>query len=170
MVQLPSRLVTMWLPGIRTGEIGLIKLRRWERYKGGVRVEFLCGWRALRDYRWKSALVSDLAASFTVKDREVAEAVGRVTGQLKERERAIADLQDRLLSGEARGYLDGAQGAPKIIADVLDRPPDEAGMLAGKIVSAESAVAGAILFMTTILTCLEAGDCPPVARIENGGR
>jgi alanyl-tRNA synthetase len=125
----------------RTGEIGLIKLRRWERYKGGVRVEFLCGWRALRDYRWKSALVSDLAASFTVKDREVAEAVGRLTGQLKERERAIADLQDRLLSGEARGYLDGAQGAPKIIADVLDRPPDEAGMLAGKIVSAEPAVA-----------------------------
>lgn len=124
----------------RTGEIGLIKLRRWERYKGGVRVEFLCGWRALRDYRWKSALVSDLAGSFTVKDREVAEAVGRLSGQLKERERAIADLRDRLLAGEARGYLDGAQGAPKIITDVLDRPPDEAGTLAGKIVSAERSV------------------------------
>jgi len=124
----------------RTGEIGLIKLRRWERYKGGVRVEFLCGWGALRDYRWKSTLVSDLAGSFTVKDREVAEAVGRLSGQLKERERVIADLRDRLFSSEARGYLDGARGSPKIIADVLDRSPDEAGTLAGKIVSAESSV------------------------------
>lgn len=125
---------------LRTGEIGLIKLRRWERYKGGVRVEFLCGWRALRDYGWKNALVSDLAGSFTVKDREVAEAVARLSGQLKERERAIADLRDRVLSVEAGGYLERAQGTPKIIADVLDRPPDEAGILAGKIVAREPAV------------------------------
>src|SRR2546427_324051 len=27
----------------RTGEIGTVKLRRWERFKGGGRVEFLCG-------------------------------------------------------------------------------------------------------------------------------
>ncbi|HEU4797940.1 MAG TPA: DHHA1 domain-containing protein, partial [bacterium] len=38
-------------------------------------------------------------------------------------------------------YLEGVQGTPKIIADVLDRPPDEAGTLAGKIVSAEPSVA-----------------------------
>ncbi|MGH2398364.1 MAG: alanyl-tRNA editing protein [bacterium] len=124
----------------RTGEIGLIKVRGWERYKGGVRVEFLCGRRALSDYRWKTALISHLAGSFTVKDREVGEAVGRLSGQLKERERMIVDLRERLLSAEARDYLDGAQGAPKIIAAVLDRPPDEAGALAGKIVGAEPSV------------------------------
>ena len=126
----------------RTGEIGLIKVRRWERYKGGVRVEFLCGWRALHDYQWKGALVSGLAASFTVKDREVADAVSRLSGQLKERERTAADLRDRLLERETRDFLAGAPGSPKIITAVLDRSVDELLVLAGKIVAtAEAAVA-----------------------------
>lgn len=124
----------------RTGEIGLIKVRRWERYKGGVRAEFLCGWRALRDYRWKNALVSEMAGQFTVKDREVADAVGRLSSQLKERDRVIADLRERLISTEARSYFEEARGNPKIITGVLDRPADETGMLAGKIVTLGPAV------------------------------
>src|SRR5262249_52060133 len=35
----------------RTGAIGVIVVSRWERFKGGQRVEFLCGGRALRAYR-----------------------------------------------------------------------------------------------------------------------
>jgi len=126
----------------RTGEIGMIKIRGWERYKGGLRVEFLCGWRALRDYRWKSALVADLAASFTVAEREVGDAVARLGAALRERERAAGDLRDRLLAREAADYLDAATGSPRIIAAVLDRPVDEALVLAGRIVAtAEAAVA-----------------------------
>ncbi|HEY3247177.1 MAG TPA: alanyl-tRNA editing protein, partial [bacterium] len=53
----------------RTGEIGLIAMRRWERFKGGVRIEFFCGQRALREHRWKNAMVLDLAAELSVKDR-----------------------------------------------------------------------------------------------------
>ena len=35
----------------RTGEIGLIAIGGWERFKGGLRVEFLCGGRALSRFR-----------------------------------------------------------------------------------------------------------------------
>lgn len=126
----------------RTGEIGLIKLRRWERYKGGVRVEFACGGRALRDYRWKHVLITDLAGALTVKDREVGEAVTRMAGQLKEREREAGELRDRLLEREAEERLAAAEGRPKVIAAVLEGSIDEAVALAGKIVaSGEAAVA-----------------------------
>ena len=37
-----------------TGEIGMIKIRKVESYKGNIRVEFVCGNRALKDYGWKS--------------------------------------------------------------------------------------------------------------------
>lgn len=123
----------------RTGEIGLIKLRRWERYKGGVRVEFLCGGRALRDYRWKHAAVAELAARLGVKDREVAEGVGRLAEQLRERERAAADLRERLLEREAQAYLARAEGTPRVVAAVVDHPVDDAVALAGKIVASGSA-------------------------------
>ncbi len=124
----------------RTGEVGPIKIRGSERYKSGVRVEFLCGWRAVHDYRWKSRLVADLAASFTVRDREVGDAVARLSAEAKDRERLLTDLRDRLLEREARDYLAAAQGHPRIIAALLDRSAEEASVLAGKIIAAASAV------------------------------
>ena len=35
----------------RTGAIGVIAVARWDRFKGGQRLEFVCGGRALRAYR-----------------------------------------------------------------------------------------------------------------------
>ncbi len=126
----------------RTGEVGPITIRRWERFKGGVRVEFLCGWRALRDHRWKNALVLDLAARFTGKDTEVADAVGRQAAQLRERDRQLTDLRDRLIDVEARRRLDEATGTPKVVAAVFaDWPAEMVSALAGRLAAAGAVVA-----------------------------
>ena len=39
------------------GELGLVKISKWERYKGNTRVEFICGMRAFDDYSMKSDIV-----------------------------------------------------------------------------------------------------------------
>lgn len=124
----------------RTGEIGCIKIRRWERHKGGVRLEFLCGWRALRDYRRRSLLVADLAASFTVPEYDVPEAVARAVTQLRAYERTVVDLRDRLLAREAADLLAAASGAPKLVAALLSYPADEAAVLAGKVTASAPCV------------------------------
>lgn len=126
----------------RTGEVGPIKIIRSERYKGGVRVEFLCGWRVLRDYRRKHAILLDLATQFTVKDTELKDAVGRMSAQLKDRERVLTEARERLLGYEAAERLTAASGDPKVIADVIGgRPFDELTLLAGKIAAMARAVA-----------------------------
>ncbi len=131
----------------RTGEVGPVKIRRWERAKGGVRAEFLCGWRALRDYQWKNALVVDFATRFTVKDRDVGTVIERLAEQLRDRERALAELRDQVLGVEANERVRAVEGSPKIIAEVLSgRSADELATLAGHIVFAASAV---VLFGTT---------------------
>lgn len=128
----------------RTGEVGPITIRRWERFKGGVRVEFLCGWRALRDHRWKNALVRDLAARFTVKDAEVADAVGRQTAQFRERDRQLTDLRDRLIDLEARRRLNEAAGTPRVVTAVFaDWPAEMVSALAGRL-AAGGAVAAVL--------------------------
>jgi alanyl-tRNA synthetase len=125
----------------RTGEIGVIKIRRWERLRGGVRLEFACGGRALRDYRWKHALLSGLAASLSVQDRAVADAVARLAAEARASARQAAELRERLLERDARSYLAAAGPGPQIVAAVLDRPADEAAALAGKIAASGEAVA-----------------------------
>ncbi|HWR30617.1 MAG TPA: DHHA1 domain-containing protein [Negativicutes bacterium] len=48
-----------------TGEVGLLKIRGWEKRKNNIRVEFVCGGRALADYRLKHEIARTLAARFS---------------------------------------------------------------------------------------------------------
>lgn len=91
-----------------TGEVGIVKIRRWERSKAVTRVEFFCGNRALEDYRWKNDLVLKLADGFSVKDRELGEAVLRLQERLKETDKKLVDTEARLLQHEAQALRRGA--------------------------------------------------------------
>ena len=65
----------------RTGEIGIVRVVNFERYKGGTRVSILCGERALLDLRHKlkqNRLVSNLTSS---KQDETAAAVERLKNE-----------------------------------------------------------------------------------------
>ena len=64
-----------------TGEIGIVRVVNFERYKGGTRVSILCGERALLDLRHKlkqNRLVSNLTSS---KQDETAVAVERLKNE-----------------------------------------------------------------------------------------
>ena len=64
-----------------TGEIGIVRVVNFERYKGGTRVSILCGERALLDLRHKlkqNRLVSNLTSS---KQDETASAVERLKNE-----------------------------------------------------------------------------------------
>ena len=64
-----------------TGEIGIVRVVNFERYKGGTRVSILCGERALLDLRHKlkqNRLVSTLTSS---KQDETAAAVERLKNE-----------------------------------------------------------------------------------------
>ena len=64
-----------------TGEIGIVRVVNFERYKGGTRVSILCGERALLDLRHKlkqNRLVSNLTSS---KQDETAVAVERLRNE-----------------------------------------------------------------------------------------
>lgn len=92
-----------------TSEIGLIKIRRWERSKGVTRVEFLCGWRALADYRFKNRFSLQMAADLSVKDRDLPEAWQRQRELLKEADQHIRHLGAELLAHQAEGLLEQAE-------------------------------------------------------------
>jgi len=80
----------------RTGAIGVIAVAGWERFKGGLRVEFVCGGRALSRFR---ALRDTVAASvrlLSVLPAELPAAVERMQAAAKDQKRTIGALQDEL--------------------------------------------------------------------------
>ncbi|MCS7178095.1 MAG: DHHA1 domain-containing protein [Anaerolineae bacterium] len=92
----------------RTGEIGLLKVLRLDYRGQETRVEFLCGGRALRDYRMKNGVVADLAARLTVGYRELPEAVSRLQEEAKEARQEARGLRQRLVEVEAERLAETA--------------------------------------------------------------
>jgi len=124
-----------------TGEIGAIALTGWERYKGGTRVEFLCGWRALRDHRAKSRTLAEIGRAFSAAPSELIEAAARLAAREREAARRIEDLRERLLILEAEGWR-ARLGLPAVVAEVVTgRDIDEVRGLAQALVRGGGVVA-----------------------------
>jgi len=128
----------------RTGEVGPIAIRKWERRGQEIRVEFVCGWRALRDYRWKTATVNELALAFSVKDRELSAAVLRLMQEAANNRRELHRLQDELLAAEAAKLLNEASwwNDTRIVLRAFDeREPQEVRKLASLLVEGQKTIA-----------------------------
>lgn len=79
-----------------TGEVGQIKISGTERYKGGTRVSFLCGWRALKDYQAKQTVLQSLRSTLSVGEAEMHEAISRWATERKESSKQIRKLKQQL--------------------------------------------------------------------------
>lgn len=85
----------------RTGGVGMIAVRKFERMKAGTRVEFVCGRRALRAARRDSELLSEAARHFSAGFEAVPELVVKQAEQLRESIRARNKLVERLAEATA---------------------------------------------------------------------
>lgn len=127
-----------------TGDIGLIKIRKWEKYKNYVRVEFVCGNRALNDYRWKNDYINQISNILSSKDTDVLENVKKTISELHAANKNIKAMKDELLSYEASELYDrcDAINGVKIVKHVFtDREFKEVIALASKISKKTSAIA-----------------------------
>lgn len=73
----------------RTGEIGIVRVVNYEKYKGGTRVSILCGERALYDIRHKTGENKKVSVLTKAKQDETAAAVERL---IKENDKLKFDL------------------------------------------------------------------------------
>jgi alanyl-tRNA synthetase len=128
----------------RTGEVGLIKITKVERRGQDTRVEFLCGGRALADYRGKNRTVNELANRFSVGDWELSEAVERVAEEVKVSRRELNVARNRLLDYEAADLLAEAEqhGDVRVVRKVFaDREGEEVRRLALRLMESEGSLA-----------------------------
>ena len=112
----------------RTGEVGVIKVVRWEKVRGNLRLEFLCGSRALRDHAWRTEALLEAAKRRTLKDRELIAHLERAAEERDALQKRVRELTSTLIAAEARERV----GAPARGVAVFDRerPREELRLLA----------------------------------------
>ncbi|HEY7180416.1 MAG TPA: DHHA1 domain-containing protein [Blastocatellia bacterium] len=128
----------------RTGEVGLIAVRGWERAKKMTRVHFLCGARALNDYREANRAVEAIARKFTVGREEAELSVARLLDENKRLSRRTRELSGVVAAVEAHELIEGAEpvGGARVVARVFeDRDIEELKLLAHRLVDGDGVVA-----------------------------
>ena len=93
----------------RTGAVGLIAVLSAERLRGGLRLEFVCGGRALRSLRTFRDAVAGCIHHVSVAPEELPGALERLQAENKDQRKAMKDLQDRLAGYEAVALASSAE-------------------------------------------------------------
>jgi len=89
-----------------TGEVGLIKITKWEKRGEKTRLEFICGRRAWKDYFWKNELIKNISNQLTIKDSELGEALDRMLEERKKTGKELKEYKEKLQEYEAKRMID----------------------------------------------------------------
>jgi alanyl-tRNA synthetase len=105
----------------RTGSIGMIAIAGVERFKGGQRVEFVCGGRALRAYRLAKESVSAGVRLLSVLPEELPGAIEKLQSAARAQQKTQDSLEERLAAHEASVLAGKGQkvGPVTLVAEAL---------------------------------------------------
>ncbi len=93
----------------RTGAIGAVVVASSERFRGGTRVEFLCGVRATRAYRILRDTVAASVRLVSVLPAELPAGIERLQAEIRDARRSLKDQQGRLAALEGLSLADRAE-------------------------------------------------------------
>jgi len=107
----------------RTGEVGLIAVRNWERAKGLTRIEFVAGGRALADYRRANKTARTVAGLFSAGRDDAPKLAARMVEENKELHRRVRCLEEAAAGVEAERLLASASpnaAGVRVVTQILD--------------------------------------------------
>lgn len=91
----------------QTGEIGIIKLLKVEKYKTGVRIYMLAGFKAVEDYTNKFDQINKISTLLSLKLDEVYVGVENLVKEIEVLKKEKSDLKNNLLMQELEKIENG---------------------------------------------------------------
>jgi alanyl-tRNA synthetase len=98
-----------------TGQIGSILLRKTEKVKQGMRVEFVCGLRTVATARRDYMALTDAAGLLSTHIHELPQQVGKVLEEARAAGKAQHKLLEELAGLHAERLLAQASGSPRVV-------------------------------------------------------
>ncbi|PYV42600.1 MAG: hypothetical protein DMG09_02230 [Acidobacteria bacterium] len=164
-----------------SGEIGMIAILGYERYKGGTRVEFVCGGRALKTLRKDHDALKRLGKLYSASMYELPDLAEKFFQGRSDLVKQNARLQGEMLEFEARDlWREGVRlgGFVLVRATFSGRSLETVKLLAQKIVAQGEAVAILGLLEKTAQAVVARstgipGDCGAIVKdvtVKHGGK
>jgi len=124
-----------------TGQIGSILVRKTENVKQGIRVEFVCGLRAVRTARQDYATLTESAGLLSTHIYELPQQIRKSLEEAKAAAKAEQKLLQELAEFYAERLLPESTGTPRIVTRIFaDRDATFIKLLAQKLTAGKNDV------------------------------
>lgn len=97
-----------------TSEIGLIKIRKFENYKAGVRIEFVCGLYALNAFSKQNNLINQLMQLYSAQEKEIYDYAESNLKQVKNLRKDLQTLERKCIEKEVESLISGYEDISEI--------------------------------------------------------
>ncbi len=127
-----------------TGEVGMIAVLGFERYKGGTRVEFACGGRALRTLRADHGLLKELGRLYSSHPSDLQRLSEKLIQERSTLARENARYREQILDFEAQDLVNHGErisGTVVVKAHFPGRSLESLKVLAQKVALRPGAIA-----------------------------
>lgn len=122
-----------------TSEVGAIKILDWEKHKGHIRLQFVCGSRVLAQLNQKHQVIKGLTGILQAPQDNMEEAAQQLLEKVKTQEKEMDEMKQELLTYEAKELILSAiafgDGSTFIHKAYQNRPIQELQKLARQIIS-----------------------------------
>lgn len=127
------------------GELNLLKVKSWEKHKKGVRVDFVVGGRARRDYQRLDTMTLSLSRSLSIAVDDLPRYIERSQEEVSSLRKLMKSFQEKVLEYEASELVSGHSqriGNLRVVRNTFaGRPIEEVRLLAAKIAAHPGTVA-----------------------------
>ncbi len=159
-----------------TGMIGCVKITRADKHKQGMRIEMLCGRRAMADADNKHTVLTKLATDLSSKVEEVPERIAKLKEDMANMHENLKAKTAKLLEIEMHEALAKAQvrnDGAKLMSLILDDAKNAKALLAKlgaleNVVSVLLAVQPERISYFIVLGKATQGDCRAYIKLFNG--
>jgi alanyl-tRNA synthetase len=126
-----------------TGEIGMVVVVAVEKVRGGSRLSFLCGGRALRGFRDRRDCLAEVGRRLGVGALDVVAHVDRLLSEARDAERTARSLATELARYRAAAWRAGAEtmGPGRVVLRASDLDAADLKALAQEIVTESGLIA-----------------------------
>ncbi|MFN0206517.1 MAG: alanyl-tRNA editing protein [Planctomycetota bacterium] len=118
----------------RTGQVGPVAVIGLDRIRGGSRLVFVCGERAIRDAAAKDTILRSLARELSTAPLSVGEAVSRLNNSERDARKKVKFLESLLSGLEAKQLVTDHPGEIVMIELDPERSEDSLQFLSNKII------------------------------------
>jgi len=128
---------------LSTGQLGIIKIIDFNKYKGGTRIKFLCGKRALKDYHNKNKIIREIRTKLSTNNENILFEIDNLNTDIKNKDEILNTYKNKILLYKKEQLLNSADKIKdiKIISKIFKEIDfSDLRSLAKKLISEDNIV------------------------------